>query len=628
MRLSLGTSAGREVILNEAEKTTNTHVIVFGRTGLGKSNLLAGQALQLLFQGQGLTFIDPDDQTKNTIEENLAANWEKLPPLTRQNIYSVEFSPRQCASLDLSDIPGEGKERDIYKHDRAKRILAAMARGAGLGAINEQQRRIRVATNTIKICISLRKDGTTIGLQNLLEVLDSWGTRKFERIFNSVNHDLDVDTARDCWHINQLTKRDLENQTESCRNFFYNFLANPLIKQAVSNEYEAMGIRGIVRSGGAILAGLNQTDPDATAVLGSLLITLVSDAAFHEKKQHSVMVDEFHTVIGEDIVTRHLPQSRKRKLSWWLSVNSLSCLKMNDRDMSQDLLDMVGTHIFFQQRTETERIAKISGLPSLDFTERERPTSIPDGYKRVTTKSTGETESEGTSDGESGQEGGSESNGITEGETEGDSWREQWGQGKQKGESEQEGDSESEMVKEDGSEFSYGSNRSKGKQKSTSVNYSSGIGGNRSSSRNRSKTLLSSFSGGWSRGKTKGKSKTITVSEVYLAQSKTLWFKEGLETPLEVQYAKKEKVLRTLDVGEYLLCIGKLAAIVVKAHLLEDPWLGYDRLREYKTDELRKAIWESKPCFFVPREIEKWQKPAKKTESSSSNSIAPRRWEM
>ena len=265
MEISLGRSGLVEVLLEEAEKIFPQQTAIFGPTGCGKSTLILWLMIQIWMWGKSVILLDPDKKTKEQAEEYMAANWEEFPPLFRDQVHFIEFTVNQCVGLDLADIPGEGKERDFLKYERIKAILTCFGRAIGIKNFNEQQRRLRVSSGLVDLCISRRVDGTTIGLHRILEVLDSLGTPKFLDFLNSVSADMTIDVVRDLLRLHKLPRSQRELETESTRNIFANALRSPQIYQSISNKHTSLNIENILHRGGSMLINIDQGDPDLTA---------------------------------------------------------------------------------------------------------------------------------------------------------------------------------------------------------------------------------------------------------------------------------------------------------------------------------------------------------------------------
>lgn len=634
MAMSIGTSGMKPVAIAD-DQWLEKHAIIVGPTGSGKSKLAESVIFQLILQGKGVTVIDVDDKTSDDLISRCAEHWDSLSPLLRHNLVYVKFTDDIACGLDLSSVAGLGKTYDRNLHDRVRQVNSAVAKSANLENLKDQQRRQRVMTNLAYMVLVRRDDGTSIGLHRILEVLDAWGSRQFERLFNTVNDNLPVAIARDLWRIQQKNKRDLENLVESTRNIWTNILGSPIVSQVVSNKYPALDVEKNVLTGASQFISLDQKDREASDVLASLITTLVMDAAWYSPTPHYIFIEEAHSLLGpymEFLWSR----GRKHGVGTCMLFPSLDSLVTDKWDLRKAALSIPRTKIFFQQSVDLNEIAEFVATPSLDFTEKERPVQLQDGYKCVTTTSKGSTDQEGYMVQESKQTGGGQGGAITEVESGGTNWQKQKGVGRDEAVTEAEGtqeslsegsgvsrDSEDRKTTNENTTIASGTNQSHSTKTGKSVNFSSGVGGNSGWSNSSAYNWVNNFTNGFTSGQSGSKSKTLTINETYLAQFKTLWFKEGLETSLEVQLAKWKKRLRTLDTAEFILCLENLPALIVKAHRIDDPFHERPKWGAYQTEQLKRAIWDSKPCFFVPQEIEKWTTKKK----SSNNATSPKRWE-
>jgi len=283
--------------------------------------------LQLLFQGVGLSLIDPDSKTADDTMAHIAAYAERLNPLALRNIYYLNPSTGVTFSYDPCATKLTGRDYDNWLYTRIEAIARIFGRKQGIANYKDQMRRDRVLRDVLYMCCTKGKDGKYFGLHRLFDCLNMGNDNRL-KMFNRVCDFLPTYIARDLWRINKMSVRDRYYEIESTLNIVTAFLS-PLVVEMLSGKAPTLDIHSIVRNNGTILAGLSETtgfSKENGCAIGSMLINDIEDACYAIKQRHFLIVEESDKMLGQDIGDL-LRRARKRKLSVILSAGSLGAFK-------------------------------------------------------------------------------------------------------------------------------------------------------------------------------------------------------------------------------------------------------------------------------------------------------------
>ena len=85
------------------------HLYVIGQTGVGKSTLLEGMALEDIHNGRGVVFIDPHGQSAQKIASN-------IPVWRTQDVVYLEYDPEHPFGLNVLETADPRKKPLTVEH--------------------------------------------------------------------------------------------------------------------------------------------------------------------------------------------------------------------------------------------------------------------------------------------------------------------------------------------------------------------------------------------------------------------------------------------------------------------------------------------------------------------------------
>lgn len=659
--VSLGFSLGltrrpQGVLLTEQDLAR--HVAILGPTGMGKSKLVEGIALQLIVQGAGLCAVDKDSRTVEELMGHLKEYSEFLNPLRLWDIHFLSPSKERTFSYDPFFTKLSGQEYEFWLDRRVDTVARILGRPHGISDYRQQMRRERVLTDILYMVGTRGRHGRHLGLHRALDALDL-GSDRWLRDFNLVCEHMPVEVARDLWRLHRMNARDRLHETESSLNILRAFLS-PLVKEMVSGKVPPIDFTEIVRRKGIILASLGETpffsDEQGNAI-SAMVINDIVDACWFVNRRYYLLAEEVKRVLGADLGDV-LNRARKHELSAILVGTSLSSFKDQYTDIRTDVLSQPGVHILFQQRTDLDEWAELLGTGTLRFDRVWRPMDRPDGHDWhiLPEVSVSEGQQATWGDGEDTScadvEGGMEGEGESQEEGIASTTSRQVSHGKMRGrgftEVEQHSDSHGTTAPSGGTVLD---NRGK-KTRTSSVTDSAGFQQSETEQDSESNTdgqsrglsfkkgVRTTRGSSWSRSQSRGRKhtigggssrqRTIAFRHVPLQRYRTEWYPAGLEEEIPTQYARTKRTLRNLGIAEAMICVMNRKPVVFAVHELPAPFAGFPALAREETKQFIEWTWNQNGYFFVPAECEKWvrrESPSPKpTNGSSNGSTIPVRW--
>lgn len=277
------------------------HMYVIGKTGTGKSTLLANMAINDLKNGEGLCVIDPHGDLVETLLDYI--------PQRRINdvIYFDPADPERTVQINLFE--GENlAHRELIASGIISifRKLYEYSWGPRLEYI------LRNALLTL-----LKSDGAK--LSDILELLTN---RKFR---DKYVEKLDDPILKNFWQdeFNKLQDRQRNESIAPILNKVGQFVSSPLIRNVVNAQKSSFSIEEIMDQGKILLVNLSQgkLGEDNATLLGAMMITKIQLAAMarvHKKEETRrdfyLYVDEFQN-FATDAFIKILSEARKYRLN-------------------------------------------------------------------------------------------------------------------------------------------------------------------------------------------------------------------------------------------------------------------------------------------------------------------------
>ena len=276
------------------------HMYVIGKTGTGKSTLLANMAINDLKKNEGMCVIDPHGDLVETILDYI--------PSHRINDV-VYFNPADVKrTVQINLFEGENVE---HRELIASGIISVFKK---LYGYSWGPRLEYILRNSLLTLLKIPH----AKLSDILKLLtdDQYRARTIEH--------LDDPILKSFWEdeFNKLHQRERTQQIASILNKVGQFVSSPLVRNVVNNSTSSFSIDEVMNDGKILLANLSQgkLGEDNATLLGAMLITKIQLAAMsrvnvteEERRDFYLYVDEFQNFATDSFI-KILSEARKYKL--------------------------------------------------------------------------------------------------------------------------------------------------------------------------------------------------------------------------------------------------------------------------------------------------------------------------
>lgn len=277
------------------------HMYVIGKTGTGKSTLLANMAINDLKNNEGLCVIDPHGDLVETLLDYI--------PSRRINdvIYFDPSDPERTVQLNLF----EG-ENVAHRELIASGIVSVFQKLYGYSWGPRLEYILRNAL------LTLLKSKTA----RLSDIMDMLTNKKFR---DSLVEELDDPVLRNFWlyEFNRMQDRQRTEAIAPILNKVGQFVASPLVRDVVNARKSSFSIEEAMDQGKIVLVNLSQgrLGEDNATLLGAMLITKIQLAAMsrvhipeEQRRDFYLYVDEFQNFATESF-NKILSEARKYRLN-------------------------------------------------------------------------------------------------------------------------------------------------------------------------------------------------------------------------------------------------------------------------------------------------------------------------
>ena len=294
-----------EAIFGIKDVDRRRHIWVVGKTGTGKSTLIANMVIDDLKKGRGVAVIDPhgdlcetvlDYIPKNRINETIYFN-----PADRQ--FPISINPLEVTTKEEAELVVSGL-MSIFTKVWANVWSARME---------------YILRNSLLTLADI--EGST--LIDVLKLLSEPDYR------NRVTQKMKDETLKSFW-VNEFNKMPANLQAEAIspiQNKVGQFVTSPMIRSILSQQKSSVSLGQVMDRGMIFLANLSQgrLGEDNAALLGATLITKFQLAAMHrvdvpedERKDFHLYVDEFQNFATDSFI-KILSEARKYRLNLMLA---------------------------------------------------------------------------------------------------------------------------------------------------------------------------------------------------------------------------------------------------------------------------------------------------------------------
>ncbi|MFA6016786.1 MAG: type IV secretion system DNA-binding domain-containing protein [Patescibacteria group bacterium] len=320
----------KETIFGIKTEDRRKHVYIIGKTGVGKSTLIANMAIDDIRKDRGVGIIDPHGDLSETILDFI--------PKRRMNdvVYLEPFDTERPFSLNVLEIKNK-QQKDLV----ASGIVSIFYK---LYKDSWGPRLEYILRNVILTL--LESPGAT--LVDILSLLSNVEYRK------KVVRELQDPVLKDFWEKEyaKMPDRLKAEAISPIQNKVGQFVTSKMIRNIIGKTKSSIDLEQIMNEGKILILNLSQgkLGEDNTALLGAMLITQIQLAAMNrsfikeqDRKDFFLYVDEFQNFATQSFI-KILSEARKYRLSLTLANQYIEQL---DEEITRAIFGNVGTLMSF-----------------------------------------------------------------------------------------------------------------------------------------------------------------------------------------------------------------------------------------------------------------------------------------
>lgn len=329
----------QETIFGIKTADRRRHVYIIGKTGTGKSTLIANMAIDDIRRGRGIGIIDPHGDLSETILDFIpnkrASDVVYLEPFDTERPFALNVL--EIKNREHKDLVSSGIISIFYK-------LYRDSWGPRLEYI---------LRNTILTLLEV--PGST-----LVDILNLLSDRRYRE---RVVADLTDPVLRNYW------EREFERMSDNLKaeaispiqNKVGQFVSSRMIRNIIGRPHSTINLEEIMNSGKILILNLSQgkLGEDNAALLGAMVITQIQLAAMNrsfvreeERPDFFLHVDEFQNFATNAFI-KILSEARKYRLSLTLANQYIGQL---DLPIQKAIFGNVGTPVSFTVGADDARI--------------------------------------------------------------------------------------------------------------------------------------------------------------------------------------------------------------------------------------------------------------------------------
>ncbi|MGB6882103.1 MAG: DUF87 domain-containing protein, partial [Microgenomates group bacterium] len=329
----------RETIFGIKDKDRRRHVWTVGKTGTGKSTLIANMAIDDLKKGRGLAVIDPHGDLCEILLDYI--------PRSRIND-TIYFNPAD------KEYPIPINPLEVTNKEEAELVVSGIVSifnkifGFSWGPRLEY-----ILRNTLLTLTEV--PGST--LKDVLTILTNKDFRR--RVVEKIRDPV----QKDFW-LNEFEKMPDRLQKEAIspiQNKVGQFVTSPLIRRIIGNPKSSIQIDQIMNEGKILIVNLSQgrLGEDNSSLLGAMVITKIQLAAMHrvdvpetQRRDFYLYVDEFQNFATTSFI-KIMSEARKYRLNIMLANQYMAQIP---EEVQKAILGNAGSIVSFSVGAEDAQI--------------------------------------------------------------------------------------------------------------------------------------------------------------------------------------------------------------------------------------------------------------------------------
>lgn len=312
------------------------HIALFGKSGVGKTNLMRNMILWDVWNGSGVTVIDPHGQLVDELLEHI--------PRSRTNdvIYFKPSDIERVGSLNiLAKVPPQFQPLVVSSIVSTFKTIWANAWG---------QQSEYLLTNFCFALIAQEEDTSLLDILRLITDAD-YRHKIFSRLDDGILRSF-YHTYEHEWDAEQRARASapLLNKVSA-------FATNPLLRAVIGQNRSSFDFRAVMDGRKILLCDLSKgaLGSDISALLGSLITTRLYLAALsrqdvpeQEREAHYFYIDEVHNFTHGIDLAAILAEARKYRLALTVATQTLGQLRKHNDDIVPAIFGNCGTLASFR----------------------------------------------------------------------------------------------------------------------------------------------------------------------------------------------------------------------------------------------------------------------------------------
>lgn len=316
-------------------KDRRQHLYILGKSGTGKSALMANLVYQNIIHGDGVCLIDPHGELAESILEIIPEN--RVDDVIYFNPADTEYN----IGFNVLEVPDPK-----YKHLIASGLMGVFTK---IWA-NAWSSRMEYILNNAILALLDTPGSTLLGIPRLL--VDK-GFR--QDILQNVS-----DPVVKAFWINEYEAWQDKFRNEAIQpvqNKVGQFLSTPIIRNIVGQARSTINIFDIMNQGKILIVNVSKgrVGEDNSALLGAMIVTKIQLAAMErvripeeERRDFYLYVDEFQNFVNESFASI-LSEARKYRLNLTVAHQYVAQLETSESTTVRDaVFGNVGTMIIFR----------------------------------------------------------------------------------------------------------------------------------------------------------------------------------------------------------------------------------------------------------------------------------------
>ena len=319
-----------ETIFGIKEVDRRRHMYIIGKTGAGKSTLIANMAIDDIRRGRGIGIIDPHGDLAETVLEYI--------PKRRMNdvVYLEPFDTERPFSMNVLEVKHQ-QHRDLVSSG----IVAIFGK---LYADSWGPRLEYILRNTVMTLLELPEATLADALRLLSD--KRWRDKQLEKVHDEVLYNF--------WkyEFDMYTDKLRTEAISPIQNKIGQFVSSRMIRNIIGSTKSTIDLQSIMDQGKILILNLSQgkLGEDNAALLGAMIITQIQLAAMNraytkeeDRRDFFLYVDEFQNFATSSFI-KILSEARKYRLALTLTNQYIEQLT---EEIQRAVFGNVGTLISF-----------------------------------------------------------------------------------------------------------------------------------------------------------------------------------------------------------------------------------------------------------------------------------------